>query len=195
MTIRDNVEAVHRLLTEELKVTHLRAMIGFSMGARAGLPMGRELPGFRRPHRRHFRHGEDAIRTEWCAWKDRSPRSRPMPRSRAAITRLRPAKGWRRSAWCGRHGSTRRNGGAGSCGAANCPPGTTFEQALNRFRTRFSADANDYDSASAHVGAARRGNDAGIRWRRGARAALDQGSAAVHAVGNGSVFPGRRRAL
>ena len=33
MTIRDNVEAVHRLLTEELKITHLRAIIGFSMGA------------------------------------------------------------------------------------------------------------------------------------------------------------------
>ena len=33
MTIRDNVEAVHRLLTEELKITHVRAIIGFSMGA------------------------------------------------------------------------------------------------------------------------------------------------------------------
>ena len=33
MTIRDNVQAGHQLLTEELKVTHLRAVIGFSMGA------------------------------------------------------------------------------------------------------------------------------------------------------------------
>src|ERR1700692_3194130 len=33
MTIRDNVEAVHRLLTEGLKITHVRASIGFSMGA------------------------------------------------------------------------------------------------------------------------------------------------------------------
>jgi homoserine O-acetyltransferase len=32
-TIRDNVEAVHRLLTEEMKITHLRAIVGFSMGA------------------------------------------------------------------------------------------------------------------------------------------------------------------
>src|SRR5256886_4553415 len=31
MTIRDNVEAVHKLLTEDLKVTHLRAVVGFSM--------------------------------------------------------------------------------------------------------------------------------------------------------------------
>src|SRR5882724_1470574 len=32
-TIRDNVEAVHSLLTKDLKITHLRAVIGFSMGA------------------------------------------------------------------------------------------------------------------------------------------------------------------
>ncbi len=32
-TIRDNVEAVHRLLTEELHIPHLRAILGFSMGA------------------------------------------------------------------------------------------------------------------------------------------------------------------
>jgi homoserine O-acetyltransferase len=32
-TIRDNIEAVHHLLVDELKVTHLRAIIGFSMGA------------------------------------------------------------------------------------------------------------------------------------------------------------------
>lgn len=31
-TIRDNVDAVHRLLAEQLKITHLRAIIGFSMG-------------------------------------------------------------------------------------------------------------------------------------------------------------------
>src|SRR5215475_3270887 len=33
MTIRDNVRAVHQLLVEELKVKHLKAVIGFSMGA------------------------------------------------------------------------------------------------------------------------------------------------------------------
>jgi len=37
MTIRDNVEAVRRLLAEDLKVTHVRAIIGFSMGAEQAL--------------------------------------------------------------------------------------------------------------------------------------------------------------
>src|SRR5271155_5698675 len=32
-TIRDNVNAVHQMLTEQLHVKHLRAVIGFSMGA------------------------------------------------------------------------------------------------------------------------------------------------------------------
>jgi homoserine O-acetyltransferase len=33
MTIRDNVNAVHRLIVEGLEITHLRAIIGYSMGA------------------------------------------------------------------------------------------------------------------------------------------------------------------
>src|SRR5690348_2919226 len=32
-TIRDNVRAVHQLLVDELRVNHLRALIGYSMGA------------------------------------------------------------------------------------------------------------------------------------------------------------------
>src|SRR6185295_4260091 len=46
MTIRDNVEAVHRLLTEELKVTHLRAVIGFSMGAEQAFQWAVRHPAF-----------------------------------------------------------------------------------------------------------------------------------------------------
>src|SRR5260370_16111838 len=45
-TIRDNVEAVHRLLTEELKITHLRAIIGFSMGAQQAFQWGVGYPTF-----------------------------------------------------------------------------------------------------------------------------------------------------
>src|SRR5579864_4606668 len=45
-TIRDNVEAVHRLLTEELKITHLRAIIGFSMGAQQAFQWAVSYPTF-----------------------------------------------------------------------------------------------------------------------------------------------------
>ncbi|HTS62282.1 MAG TPA: alpha/beta fold hydrolase [Candidatus Acidoferrales bacterium] len=46
MTIRDNVEAVHRLLTEELKITHLRALVGFSMGAQQAFQWAVSYPTF-----------------------------------------------------------------------------------------------------------------------------------------------------
>src|SRR5258706_11076608 len=46
MTIRDNVEAVHRLLTDDLKVTHLRAVVGFSMGAQQAFQWAVSYPDF-----------------------------------------------------------------------------------------------------------------------------------------------------
>lgn len=46
MTIRDNVQAVHRLLTEQLHVRHLRAVIGFSMGAQQAFQWAVSYPGF-----------------------------------------------------------------------------------------------------------------------------------------------------
>src|SRR5215831_4672763 len=45
-TIRDNVEAVHKLLTEELKIRHLRALIGFSMGAQQAFQWAVSYPDF-----------------------------------------------------------------------------------------------------------------------------------------------------
>jgi homoserine O-acetyltransferase len=45
-TIRDNVDAVHRLLAEELKVTHVRAVIGFSMGAQQAFQWAVSYPDF-----------------------------------------------------------------------------------------------------------------------------------------------------
>ncbi|HMA45483.1 MAG TPA: alpha/beta fold hydrolase [Gemmatimonadales bacterium] len=45
-TIRDNVAAVHRLLVDELGVTHLRAIIGFSMGAEQAFQWAVSYPDF-----------------------------------------------------------------------------------------------------------------------------------------------------
>ena len=143
MTIRDNVEAVHRLLVEELKVTHVRAIIGFSMGAQQAFQWAVSYPDFAgrivatSGTAKTYPHGIVRLEGQIAALTADPP-------FRAAITLPRPRKGWRLSEWCGRAGFIRRNGGAGSCGVARARPGTTFEQVMNGFRTRFSADANDY---------------------------------------------------
>ena len=46
LSIRDNVNAVHRLLVEQLHVTHLRAVVGFSMGAQQALQWAVSYPHF-----------------------------------------------------------------------------------------------------------------------------------------------------
>src|ERR1700753_2642962 len=45
-TIRDNVEAVHQLLTQELGVRHLEAVIGFSMGAKQAFQWAVSYPDY-----------------------------------------------------------------------------------------------------------------------------------------------------
>ena len=51
------------------------------------------------------------------------------------------------------------------------------------------------DPAGAHLGAARRRHDAGLQRRRRSGVALDHGAVPVHAVGDGPLFPARRRAV
>jgi homoserine O-acetyltransferase len=46
IAIRDNVEAARRLLTSELGVTHLRAIVGFSMGAQQAFQWAVSHPDF-----------------------------------------------------------------------------------------------------------------------------------------------------
>ena len=45
-TIRDNVEAVHQLLTTQLHVEHLQAVIGFSMGAQQAFQWAVSYPAY-----------------------------------------------------------------------------------------------------------------------------------------------------
>ena len=171
----------------------------FLHGRGAGVSMGGELSGLRGPDRGYLRHGEESTRTAWCGWKDRSPHSRRTPHFRTAITLPRPPRVWRRLRRCGRRGCFLRNGGAGNGGASRRPPGTTFEKVLHDFRTRLHPRGRRQRShpADADLGAPRCWDDAGhdVRWRCGTGAALDQGSGAVHAVGNGSLLPRRGRAI
>ena len=46
MTIRDNVNAVHQMLTEQLHIKHLLAVIGFSMGAQQALQWSVSYPTY-----------------------------------------------------------------------------------------------------------------------------------------------------
>jgi homoserine O-acetyltransferase len=45
-TIRDNVHAVHQMLSEQLRITHLRSVIGFSMGAQQAFQWAVSYPDF-----------------------------------------------------------------------------------------------------------------------------------------------------
>ncbi len=143
MTIRDNVEAVHRLLTEELKVTHLRALIGFSMGAQQAFQWAVSYPDFidrivaTSGTAKTYGHGIVRLEGQIAAlttdpeFKGGDYTSPPKA-GLAAFGMvwagwLYSQEWWRRELW-----------------KTSSPAGTTFEQAMFAFRTRFSADANDY---------------------------------------------------
>ncbi len=140
-TIRDNVEAVHRLLTEELKITHLRAVVGFSMGAQQAFQWAVSYPIFAdrivatSGTAKTYGHGvvrlegQIAALTADAAFQGGDYTAPPAKGLEAFgmvwAAWLYSQEWWRRELW--RTSSV-----------------TTFEQAMNSFRTRFRADANDY---------------------------------------------------
>jgi len=142
-TIRDNVEAVHRLLSEELKVNHLRSVIGFSMGAQQAFQWAVSYPDFMDrvvatsgtaktyPHGIVRLEGQIAALTADPSFQGGDYTTPPRKGLEAFgmvwAGWLYSQEWWRRELW-----------------RANAPPGTTFEQFSEGFRRRFSADANDY---------------------------------------------------
>jgi len=142
-TIRDNVDAVHRLLTDELKVTHLRAVVGFSMGAEQAFQWAVSHPSYMDAivatagtakcygHGYVRLEGQIAALTTDPAWQG-GDYSTPPTKGLEAFGMvwagwLYSQEWWRRELW-----------------RTSMPAGTTFEQASQSFRRRFSADANDY---------------------------------------------------
>lgn len=143
MTIRDNVEAVHTMLTQELHIQHLRAVIGFSMGAQQAFQWTVSYPAFM----------DRAVATSGTA-KTYGHGIVRLEGQIAALTadeafmggnyKTEPTKGleafgmvwagwlysqewWRKELW-----------------RTISRPGTTFQEYMFSFRKDFSADANDY---------------------------------------------------
>lgn len=143
-TIRDNVEAVHRLLVEQLKVTHLRAIIGFSMGAQQAFQWAVSYPTFADrivatagtakcyPHGVVRLEGQIAAITLDPAFQNGDYAAQPTQglETFALVWTgwLFSQEWWRKELW-----------------RAGAKPGTTFEQVLHNFRTNFlpGADANN----------------------------------------------------
>lgn len=143
-SIRDNVEAVHRLLTEELKITHLRAIIGFSMGAQQAFQWVVSYPDFMdcivatSGTAKTYGHGivrlesEIAALTTDEAFKGGDYTTEPV-RGIQAFSLVWTAwlfsqEWWRQELW-----------------RSEEPAGTTFDQVVEHYRTNFipGADANN----------------------------------------------------
>jgi len=143
MTIRDNVEAVHQLLTQDLGVTHLRAIVGFSMGAEQAFQWAVSYPTFAdrivatSGTAKTYGHGIVRLESQIAAIAN-------DPAFNGGDYTTEPVKGletfgmvwaawlysqewWRKELW-----------------KATVPPGTTLEQYMQRFRNFVpGADAND----------------------------------------------------
>jgi homoserine O-acetyltransferase len=144
MTIRDNVEAVHRLLTEDLKVTHLKAVIGFSMGAQQAFQWAVSYPMFEdrvvatSGTAKTYGHGIVRLEGQIAAitadenFKGGDYTEEPTKGIQASgmvwAGWLYSQEWWRNELW-----------------RKDAKPGTTFEDVLNEMRTDFfkGEDANN----------------------------------------------------
>jgi homoserine O-acetyltransferase len=142
-TIRDNVEAVYRLVTQELHVRHLRAVVGFSMGAEQAFQWAVSYPTFMNAivatsgtakcygHGFVRLEGQIAALTTDPAWQGGEYATPPAKGLEAFgmvwAGWLYSQEWWRQELW-----------------RTNTAAGTTFDQAWQAFRSRFRADANDY---------------------------------------------------
>lgn len=144
MTIRDNVAAVHQLLNDQFSITHLRAIIGFSMGAQQAFQWAVSYPTFadrivatagtakNYPHGVVRLEGQIAALTADAAFMNGDYTTPPVKGIQAFSVVwtgwLYSQEWWRKELWRER-----------------AKPGTTFEQVLTNYRTHFieGADAND----------------------------------------------------
>ena len=143
-TIRDNVQAVHQLLTTELGIQHLQAVIGFSMGAQQAFQWAVSYPDYMSyvvatsGTAKTYGHGivrlesEIAALTTDDAFKGGDYTAEPEKGIQAFsivwTAWLFSQEWWRQELW-----------------KTEEPKGTTFAQVVENYRTKFipGADANN----------------------------------------------------
>ena len=144
MTIRDNVNAVHQMLVEQYGIQHLRAVIGFSMGAQQALQWAVSYPAYMdrivatSGTARTYGHGIarneseiDAIEAD-SSFNHGDYTAEPQKgiEAFAAVWTawLYSQEWWRDELW-----------------KTGAKPGTTLQQVLDQYRTHFipNADANN----------------------------------------------------
>jgi homoserine O-acetyltransferase len=143
-TMRDNVNAVHSLLTEQLHVKHLRAVIGFSMGAQQAFQWSVSYPDFMdrvvatSGTAKTYGHGIVRLESEIAAiatdenFKNGDYTAEPVKGIQAFslvwTAWLFSQEWWRQELW-----------------KIEEPAGTTFAQVVEHYRTNFipGADANN----------------------------------------------------
>ena len=143
-SIRDNVEAVRLLLQHEFGVTHLRAVVGFSMGGQQAFQWAVSHPTFAdrvivtSATAKTWPHGLVRLDSQITAIKTdpvfnngdytEEPKAGLAAFGMVWAPWLYSQQWWREELW-----------------RTNSPAGTTFEQVVNKFRTDFipGADANN----------------------------------------------------
>ena len=143
-TIRDNVAAVHQLLTQELGVRHLKAVIGFSMGAQQAFQWAVSYPDYMdrivatSGTAKTYGHGIVRLESEITAlttdqaFQGGDYKEEPVKGIQAFslvwTAWLFSQEWWREELW-----------------KTEEPPGTTFAQVVEHYKTNFipGADANN----------------------------------------------------
>ncbi len=144
MTIRDNVNAVHQLLTEQLGITHLKAVIGFSMGAQQALQWAVSYPTYMDKivatsgtaktygHGIVRNEGQILAITNDPAWRNGDYKTQPVAGIQTFNLMwtgwLFSQEWWRKELW-----------------REDAKPGTTLQQYIDQMKTHFipNADANN----------------------------------------------------